>query len=214
MIKTYITNVLITIGISSPKSALIGGAIVFALTRIFQNVIDDIWDFCKKIEFGKEFCWIPNPPMKNTEANELIQNYPKDIKWDIENNDLSLEELVEGSEAFTQHLVKFLHTEKGKYLIYPKDYGNEHAETIFIEKNLDEFKRQCSYMAKTIIEHEHFQNYIQEIYSIKRKHGDLYIEFKVNGRPDTLICKVPCSKHIGKKNTSRKTTTQKNKDRE
>lgn len=204
MIKTYIINFLITIGISSPKSAFIGGIIGMILIRIFNNVIDDMWDICKKTEIGKDFSWIPNSPMKNTEANKLIQSYPKDIKWDIDNNRLSMEELVEGSEAFTQHLVKFLHTEKGKYLIYPKDYGNEHAETIFIEKNLDEFKRQCSYMAETIIEHEHFKDYIQELYSIRRRRGDLYIEFKVNGRPDTLICKIPCSEHIGRRKKSKK----------
>lgn len=171
--------------------------------RVFHLAIDD----CSNSLFNKvkerllpDFSWYPEPSLKNErEAYENINNFPKDIKWDIEYNKISFEEFVEGEIGFKQHLIKFIHTERGKYVIYPKEYGNEQAETIFLVKNSEEFKRQCQYMIDTILKHDHFQKYIQEFYGIKRKNGDLYIEFKVYGKPDTLICRVPSGKHIGNK---------------
>lgn len=181
--------------------------IVIVIWELVKTIFHLIINDCSNSLFNKvkesllpDLSWYPNPSLKNErEEYDNINNFPKDIKWDIEYNEISFEEFVEGEAGFKQHLIKFIHTERGKYFIYPKEYGNEQAETIFLVKNSKEFKRQCQYMIETILKHDLFQKYIQEFYGIKRKKGDLYIEFKVYGKPDTLICRIPSSKHLGQK---------------
>ena len=75
-------------------------------------------------------------------------------------------------------MTTFISTPNDKYEIYPRHYGNEQAETIFTEKNMTEFKRQCKYMAENIIKDERFNAYIQEIYSISRKKGKIVYRIK------------------------------------
>ncbi len=191
MIKEYITNFLMAIGISSTKSALIGGLIFVIIYRIFQHLIDDCWLFCKNCRIGKEYIWKPDSPLTNNEPFKNINDYPKDIEWDIENNRLYMDKYVGGEKCFKQQLAKFIYTERGKYVIYSDNYGNEQAETIFIERNVEEFKRQCRYMIETIMKHENFKFYIQQVYKVERKEHDLYLEMKVYGKPDTMRCKVP-----------------------
>ncbi len=186
---------------------LISYLLVIVIWEIIKKIFHLTIDNCSNSLFKKikellfpDLSWYPEPSLKNErEKYDSIDNFPKDIKWDIEYNEISFEEFVEGEAGFKQHLTKFIHTERGKYVIYPKEYGNEQAETIFLVKDPKEFKRQCQYMINTLLKHDHFQKYIQEFYGIKRKKGDLYIEFKVYGKPDTLICRIPSIKHIGQK---------------
>ena len=202
--QEVINEFLIEMGISPLLAMILGGLIVFLVMRIFGHVIDDFWSYCKDIRFDKEYFWQPSSPLKNEGELKDIKEHPKDIRWILETNSIDFENLVEGEEAFVQFLVKFIHTEKGVYPIYSKDYGNEYAETIFSVKDPVEFKRQAEAMITNIMQHEYFKQYIQEVYSIKRVRGDLIIELKLSGKPTTLMCTVPCSSHIGKHNKKSK----------
>ena len=193
-----INEILINMGISPLQAMILGGLIVFLVMRIFGHVIDDFWLFCKGTRFNKEYIWKPDSPLKNEGELKDIKEHPKDIRWILETNSLDFENLVEGEEAFVQFLIKFIHTEKGAYPIYSKNYGNEYAKTIFNVKDSVEFKRQAEAMIISVMQYEHFKQYIQEVYSIKRARGDLIIELKLSGNPNTLVCTVPCSNHIGK----------------
>ncbi len=188
--QEVINKILIDLGISPLRALFLGALIAFIATRIFGHIIDDFWVFCKNYRIDKKFIWVPDSPIKNNGIFKNINDYPKDIEWDIENNRLK-DNLVSGEKSFKQQLAKFVYTERGKYVIYPEDYGNEQAETIFIERNPEEFKRQCRYMIETVMNHENFKYYIQELYKVERKGQDLYLEMKVHGKPDTLRCKVP-----------------------
>lgn len=173
---------------------IIISAIILLIKKVFDSSWNDFWDWCKSIAFF-DYHWKPQTPLKNNNAYIDIKKYPKDWELDIESNHIIGENIIGGEKAFRQHLYIFINTPKEKYAIYPEEYGNEHAETIFKVKNSKEFKREAEYMANNIINHEHFKDYIQECYSIKRKRNALYIEFKLCGKPETYICKIPKSKN-------------------
>lgn len=154
--------------------------------------------------FGFYF-WEPKDRLLN-EATTDIKHYPKDIKF--KDGDLCVENgrlaLVSGAEAFQQHLQKFISTTIGE-ICYAPDYGCEFANSIFKAKN-KEFKRQCEYLAKAILEHKTFKNYIEEIYAIGRRkehffygYPKLRIEFKVKGIADTFIVELFNIKDLLKK---------------
>lgn len=182
--KNTLLNIFINIGCPSLFAVFIVGVI----KKIADKGFDSFWDWCKNISF--DFCWKPDLPLTNTNAKSFIKDYPKDRKIEYKKNEERINGWVEGENAFIQRLSRFISTPNDKYEIYPRHYGNEQAETIFTEKNITEFKRQCKYMAENIIKDEIFKDYIQEIYSINRKRGKLYIELKVYGNPKTLKCEI------------------------
>ena len=187
--KKIIVDCIMFMGLST----IIASLIYLFVIKVFDSAWDDFWHWCKSIAFF-DYHWQPQTPLKNNKAYIDIKKYPKDCELDIENNNINWENVISGEKAFRQHLYTFINTPKEKYSIYPEEYGNEHAETIFNVKNSKEFKREAEYMANNIINHEHFKDYIQECYSIKRKRNVLYIEFKLYGKPETYICKIPKTK--------------------
>lgn len=169
----------------------------FILSKLGEFALKDSFERTKgkldNISIIKDYSWFPASPLKNPSATKNIKKHGKDIKLDFYSKPKRLlNEFVEGQDAFIQHLIMFIATPKNVYKIYEgTNWGNEQALTIFREKNLTEFKRQCEYMADCIIAHEHFKDYIQEIYSIKRKKDALFIELKLNGNPETVTCQIP-----------------------
>lgn len=138
----------------------------------------------------KDYYWQPKEPLYNKYADEDVNRYRGDIRIGCKNKLLDIESPIEGEECFIQHLTTFIKTPKGEY-ITDADYGNEFAETIFDEKDVVEFQRQCEKLAKDILESESYIDYIEKIYCIYRKKSDLYIEMKLCGNPKTVTCKVP-----------------------
>jgi len=170
--------------------------ILFIIAKIFEFVLGDFYSHAKeefKSRVLKDYSWSPQKPFKNECATKNIKEHGKDIKLDFYSKQRRLlNEYVEGQDAFIQHLTMFIATPKDVYRIYEgTNWGNEQALTIFSEQNITEFQRQCEHMANCIIAHEHFKDYIQEIYSIKRKKDCIYIEMKLNGNPKTVTCKIP-----------------------
>lgn len=162
------------------------------LSKLFNTA----WDMIQKrlnISVVKDYYWAPSAPLKNLGATKDIKEHGKDIKLDFYSKQKRLlDEFVEGQDAFLQHLTMHICTPKNACKIYEgTKYGNEQALTIFAVEDIVEFKRQCDYMANHIITYEHYKDYVQEIYSIKRKKGCLYIELKLNGNPETVTCKIP-----------------------
>lgn len=144
--------------------------------------------FIKRI-FENKYTWTPEKPVINTDVAKDISEFPKGFGWDVNSRDICLGELVGGEEHFVQCLQRFIMTERNKYPIYSADYGIEEAKSIFEEKSPVEFKRQCNNIANHLI--EYFKEWIQEIYRISRKQNTLFIELKVKGKPESLICEVP-----------------------
>lgn len=180
---TTLLNILIKIGLPSVFAV----TIIWLIKKIADKGFDSFWNWCKNISF--DFSWKPETPLTNADAKSFIKDYPRDYKLNFKDKQ-GINSWVEGEEAFIQRLTTFISTPNDKYEIYPRHYGNEQAETIFTEKNMTEFKRQCKYMAENIIKDERFNAYVQEIYSISRKKGKLYIELKVYGNPKTLKCEI------------------------
>ena len=144
--------------------------------------------FIKRI-FENKYVWMPEKPIINNDVAKDISEFPKGFGWDVNSRDISLGGLVGGEEHFVQCLQRFIMTERNKYPIYSGDYGIEEVKSVFKEKNVVEFKRQCNNIANHLI--EYFKEWIQEVYKISRKQNTLFIELKVKGKPDSLICAVP-----------------------
>lgn len=160
-----------------------GGNVEWILTAL-----EWIVKICARL-FKNKYIWMPEKPIINTDVVKDISEFPKGIGWDVNSHDISLGELVRGEEHFVQCLQMFVMTERNKYPIYSGDYGIEEAKSIFEEKNAVEFKRQCNNIANHLI--EYFKEWIQEVYQISRKQNTLFIELKVKGKPESLICSVP-----------------------
>lgn len=162
---------------------LFSGIGVAAVGFLYHNVK-------KRIENCK-YDWKPKEPIKNRKSVKKISEHKKTIQLD-ENNDIMLNTpLIGGEQAFLQNLHNFISTERYKYPIYSDDFGIEEAKTIFMVTDKEEFYRQCEKIANHTI--EYFNEWIEEIFRIHRDKTkeNLYIELKVKGRPNTLICKVP-----------------------
>ncbi|WP_099203206.1 DUF2634 domain-containing protein [Miniphocaeibacter massiliensis] len=152
---------------------------------LFKSYAKDLTNYIIKLIF-KKYVWIPSEPLKNqvTYSINPIKDYPKDYK--LSKN--GIEGFVTGKDALDQALRKFIHTERNKYKIYDGNYGIEQSETIFQEKNITEFERQCEYIANDIISSDIFNNWIEIIYKISRNKNKLIIEMKLKGEPNTHRC--------------------------
>lgn len=133
----------------------------------------------------KNYLWQPDSALRNTKKCTVIDNYPKTIA--MVNGDFS-SDYISGAEAFAQAVRFFILTKRRTYPIYSDDYGIEEADTIFEEKNVVEFQRQCRNIALHLM--EYFDEWIEEIYRIHRKKNELTIELKVSGKADTLAIKI------------------------
>ena len=60
-----------------------------------------------------------------------------------------------------------------------------------IEKNINEFQRQCERMMSKILKEENYKDYIEKVYSIERKRDKLYIETKLCGKGSSSIIVIP-----------------------
>ena len=175
------------------RGLLIGLIIPF----ILQLVIKDLYSLGKsKLNFilPKKYIWKPEIPLENPNAVKNINTYPKDFKINFKTNNIDNIEksFVQGEEALFQHLIIYINTPKGEYQIYENtSYGNEQANTIFIEKNINEFQRQCERMMSKILKEENYKDYIEKVYSIERKKDKLYIETKLCGKGSSSIIVIP-----------------------
>jgi len=151
----------------------------------------------------KQFVWNPSEPLINANTKH-IDKHPMDWKHDIENgrilgNANKSETMATGEVALTQHMIKYILTERGRYAIYPIDYGCESVAILFTTDDVNEFQRQAANLAESIM--GYFAEWIQKLYAISRDEDVLVITFKVNGLPDTLVCRVP---KLIEENTSRR----------
>ena len=95
------------------------------------------------------------------------------------NGDIS-STMISGVEAFSQAVQFFVLTERRKYPIYSDDYGIEEANSIFTEKNVEEFQRQAQNIALHLI--DYFAEWIEEIYRTP-----FTLEGGSNGEADCFI---------------------------
>lgn len=168
----------------------------FILLIIFSTVLTKLFDIkilTKKINedfksLKGKFIWKPSTPIKSTREVKLIDNHPKDYKFDFKNFELIPNEKVEGVDALNQHIIKHINTPKNKYTIYEgTNYGTEHS--LFSTDNSEEFSRQANNLAEQII--DYYGEWIEKIYCIRRSGNYLTMEVKVNGRADTLNIEIP-----------------------
>ena len=150
---------------------------------IIDKVLQIIGFAYKKTK--KEYIWIPTLPLRNTQTCTPIDKHPKD--FEMKDGDITFN-MVSGVDAFTQQVRNFLLTKRRTYPIYSENYGIEEADTIFTEKDVIEFQRQCSNIALHLL--EYFSKWIEEIYQIQRKKNVLIVEMKVAGRAETLRIEV------------------------
>ncbi len=153
----------------------------------------DIYEWTKNECKPKKYIWRPEKPLINPNANKDISKHPKDYRIDFKSNYIeNIGNCVQGEEALLQHLIKYINTPKGKYKIYEgTSYGNEQAQTIFTEKNLVEFQRQCERMMIKILKEENYVDYIEEVYSVERKRDELHIALKLCGNGNSSLWIVP-----------------------
>ena len=153
-------------------------------------ILGNIWDFITGL--AGFHIWKPKERLTN-KASKSIKSFPSDLKLKdgdlcIENGDLAI---VSKEDAFKQTLQCYMNTYVGE-CFFDREYGCEFVDSIFRVKN-KEFQRQCEHLAKALIEHKTFKDYIEEIYEISRKkehwlfgRPKLCIEFKVKGQADTF----------------------------
>lgn len=150
---------------------------------IIDKVLQIIGFAYKKTK--KEYIWKPTSPLRNTQSCTPIDKHPKD--FEMKDGDITFN-MVSGADAFTQQVHNFLLTKRRAYPIYSENYGIDEADTIFTERDVIEFQRQCSNIALHLL--EYFSEWIEEIYQIQRKKNVLIIEMKVAGRAETLKVEV------------------------
>ena len=153
----------------------------------------DIYEWTKNKCKPKKYIWKPEKSLINPNANKDISKYPKDFRIDFKTNRImNLENCIQGEEALLQHLIMYINTPKDEYKIYEgTSYGNEQARTIFTEKNLVEFQRQCERMMTKILKEENYVDYIEEVYSVERKRDGLHIALKLCGKGNSSFWIIP-----------------------
>ena len=141
------------------------------------------------------YIWCPEKPLTNNNTTH-IENHPVDYRVDIENHRITgnanePETMATREVALMKHMYHYVLTIRGKHTIYPSDYGSEEAVSIFMINDNTEFQRQAANLAESMMAHENFKDWIQKLYSVSRDGSTLIIDFKVNGLPETLKCKIP-----------------------
>lgn len=104
--------------------------------------------------------------------------------------DIDPGEMVDGFDAFEQHLVKLVNTERDKYQIYKdSDYGVSYILTD--AKDNEEFNAMAYIVAKEIIKNE--EEWITEIHSIKKikNKNTITIELGLKGVHEIVKVNVP-----------------------
>ena len=173
---------------------IIAFAVVIAISVIVNKFVD-VKEICgvikeKRNELKGEFNWKPSSPIISQKKVRLINEHLKDYKFEIKDFKLDFvpNQKVEGIDALSQQIIKFINTPRNKYKIYEgTNYGSEHK--LFEVDSSEEFYRQASNLAENII--DYYGEWIEKIYCIKRKGDYLFVEIKVNGKADTLFIEVP-----------------------
>lgn len=125
--------------------------------------------------------YLSNPKMERDKNGYYKGVYKKN------EDGLSEAVYVSGLESFQFMLEKNILTRADKYKIYKgTNYGTEH--NLFTCDTKEEFKRQAENLYAHLI--DYYNEWIQRIYTIKRKNGNIIVEYKVNGIPETIIQEI------------------------
>jgi len=168
------------LGIVGAVASILGFGAIALVQRIFRHK-------------RNRFAWCPIEPITNNNVNH-INEHPVDFLFDIRSgkvtgNPSDLTTMATGKVTLNQHLINFVITERGRYVIFGNGYGTEEAETIFTEKNAAEFCRQAENLGISVM--SYYSDWIEKLYSISRVKDTLIIEYKVKGIPETLECEIP-----------------------
>lgn len=132
-----------------------------------------------------DYIWKPGKPMLNdNEKIKIITEYKKTWKMIMKEDgfdiDIDSEKMIDGFEAFEQHLIKLVNTERDKYEIYK---GINHGVSYILTdaKSDEEFNSMAFIVAKEIMKNE--EEWIKEIHSIKKVKNEnvIMIELGLKG---------------------------------
>lgn len=142
------------------------------LTAVVLGVAGFMWSKLKGYHKNRQrqfdYIWKPEKPIINDYSNiKEITEYKKTWKMIISEDGFDIDpvEMIDGFNAFEQHLIKLLNTERDKYKIYKgSNYGVSYILTD--AKDNEEFNSMAFIVAKEIIKNE--EEWIKEIHSIKK----------------------------------------------
>lgn len=120
-----------------------------------------------------DFIWEANDFINDKEVQNISEFYHDNTK---------------GIDYFKKDIQLFIITKKGTNKERSGLFGIDEADTIFTEKSSDEFNRQCENIARNLL--QYYNNWIIQIYGIRREKNKLIIELKVKGQGKTLECVV------------------------
>lgn len=141
-------------------TAVVLGAAGFAWSKLKS--------YRKKRKRLFDYIWKPEKPILNDFSNiKEIAEYKKSWKMIITEKGIDIDsgEMIDGFDAFEQHLIKLVNTERDKYKIYKgSSYGVSYILTD--AKSNEEFNSMAFIVAEEIMKNE--EDWIKEMHSIKK----------------------------------------------